>query len=53
MHSYDLICLSKTWLDPTISTDCQDLVMQGVNFYQVDKPDDAKKEAFASTKNKC
>ena len=35
MHSYDLICLSETWLDSTTSIDYNDLSLKGYNLDRV------------------
>ena len=43
MHNYDLICLSETWLDSTISIDSNDISLKGYNLHHVDDPDNAKK----------
>ena len=43
MHSYDLICLSETWLDSTNSVNSNDLSLKGYNLHRVDDPDDVKK----------
>ena len=43
LHSYDLICLSETWLDSTASTDSNDLFLNCYNLHRVDDPDNVKK----------
>ena len=43
MHSYDLICLSETWLDSTTSVNSSDLSLKGYNLHRVDDPDNVKK----------
>ena len=43
MHSYDLICLSETWLDYTTSINSSDLSLKGCNLHRVDDPDNVKK----------
>ena len=43
LHSYDLICLSETWLDSTTSIDSNDLSLRGYNLHRVDNPDNVKK----------
>ena len=43
MYSYDLICLSETWLDSTTSIDSSDLSLKGCNLHCVDDPDNVKK----------
>ena len=42
LHSFDLICLSKTWLDFTTSIDSNDLSLKGYNLHRVDDPDNVK-----------
>ena len=46
LHSYDLICLSETWLDSTIFIDSNDLPLNGYNLHRVDNPHNVKKEGF-------
>ena len=46
LHSYDLICLSETWLDSTIFIDSDDLPLKGYNLHRVDNPHNVKKEGF-------
>ena len=46
MHSYDLICLSETWLDSTTSIDSSDLSLKGYNLHRVNDPDNVKKEGI-------
>ena len=43
MHSYNLICLSETWLDSTTSIDSNDLSLTGYNLHRVDDSDNVKK----------
>ena len=43
IHSYDLICLSETWLDCTTSIDPNGLSLIGYNLHRVDDPDNVKK----------
>ena len=43
VHSYDLICLSETWLDSTTSIKSTDLSLKGYNLHRVDDPDNVKK----------
>ena len=43
LHNYDLICLSETWLDSTISIDSNDISLKGYNLHRVDDPDNVKK----------
>ena len=43
VHSYDLICLSETWLDTTTSINSNDLPLKGYNLHRVDDPDNVKK----------
>ena len=43
LHSYDLICLSVTWLDSKTSIDFNDLSLKGYNLYRADDPDNVKK----------
>ena len=44
MHSYDLICLSETWLDSTTSIHSNDLLpLEGYNLYRVNDPDNVEK----------
>ena len=42
LHSYDLICLSETWLDSTTSIDSNNLSLKSYNLHRVDDPDNAK-----------
>ena len=44
LHNYDLICLSETWLDSTISIDSNDISLKGYNLHRVDDPDNVKKQ---------
>ena len=41
--SYDLICLSETWLDSTTSIDSNDLSLKGYNLHRVYDADNVKK----------
>ena len=43
MHSYDLICLSETWLDSTTSIDSNDLSVKGYDLHRVDDPNNVNK----------
>ena len=43
MHSYDLICLSETFLDSTTSINSSDLSLKGYNLHRADDPDNVKK----------
>ena len=43
MHSYDLICLSETWLDSTTSIDSSDLSLKGYNLHRADDSENVKK----------
>ena len=43
MHSYDLICLSETWLDSATSIDSNGLSLKGYKLHRVDDPDYVKK----------
>ena len=43
MHSYDLICLSETWLDSTTFIDSNDLSLKCYNSHRVDVPDNVIK----------
>ena len=52
LHSYDLICVSETWLDSTTSTDSNDLFLKSYNLHRVDDPDFVKKEGFVFIKKK-
>ena len=52
LHSYDLICVSETWLDSTTSTDSNDLFLKSYNLHRVDDPDIVKKEGFVFIKKK-
>ena len=38
-HSYDIICLSETWLDSTNSVDSNDFPLKDYNLHHVDDPD--------------
>ena len=38
-HSYDLICLSETWLDSTNSVGSNDFSLKDYNLHHVDDPD--------------
>ena len=42
LHSYDLICLSETWLNSVTSVDSNDLYLKGYNLHRVDEPDNVK-----------
>ena len=47
LHSYDLICLSETWLDATTFIDSSDLSLKVYDLHRVDDPDEfIKKEGF-------
>ena len=46
MHSYDLICLSETWLDSTTSIDSNALSLKSYNLDRVDDLGNVKKEVF-------
>ena len=46
MHSYDLICLSETWLESATSIDSSDLSLISYNLHRVDDPNNVKKEGF-------
>ena len=43
LHSYDLICLSETWLDSTTFIDSNDLSLKCYNLHRVDVPDNVIK----------
>ena len=43
MHSYDLFCLSETWLDSTTSIDYNDFSLKCYNLYRVENPENFKK----------
>ena len=43
IHTYDLICLSETWLDSATSLDSNDLSLKSYNLHRVDDSDDVKK----------
>ena len=43
LHSYDLICLSETWLDSATSIDSNDLSLKGYNLHRVDDPVNVRK----------
>ena len=43
LHSYDLICLSETWLDSATSIDSNDFSLKGYNLHRVDDPVNVRK----------
>ena len=43
LHSYDLICLSETWLDSTTFIDSNDLSLKCYNLHRVEDPDNVTK----------
>ena len=45
-HDYDIICLSETFLDSSVSNDDESINIKGYNLLRADHPSNKKEEAF-------
>ena len=47
IHNYDFICISKTYLDSSVSLDDKDIAIEGYNTVCADHPSNHKKVVYA------
>ena len=48
-HNFDILCLSETYLDSSISSNDNNLTIPGYDLYRVDHPSNVKRGGFVST----
>ena len=52
IHTFDIICLSETFLNSSLQNDDNSLALNGYKLVRADNPSDLKEEVFASTLKK-